>query len=61
MIHTFIYYYFYPELIYSFQDSWKILPVLLGICLVISVLIELFKKFTGYDKLTEKLLHMVRL
>lgn len=61
LIHTFIYYYFYPELIYSFQDSWKILPVLLGICLVISVLIELFKKFTGYDKLTEKLLHMVRL
>ena len=37
------------------------LPVLLGICLVISVLIELFKKFTGYDKLTEKLLHMVLL
>ena len=60
LIHTFIYYYFYPEFIYSFQESWKILPVLLGICLVISIFIELFKKYTGYNRLTEKLLHMVR-
>lgn len=60
LIHTFIYYYFYPEFIYSFHKSWKILPVLLGICLVVSILIELFKKCTGYNKLTEKLLHIIR-
>lgn len=60
LIHTFIYYYFYPEFIYSFQDTWKILPVLLFICLIISVLIELFKKYTGYNKLTDKLLHVIR-
>ncbi len=60
LIHTFIYYYFYPEFIYSFQESWKILPVLLGICLVVSILIELFKKYTGYNRLTEKLLGMIR-
>lgn len=59
LLHTFIYYYFYPEYIYSFQESWKILPVLLGICLIISIFIELFKKYTGYNKLTEKLLHIV--
>lgn len=60
LIHTFVYYYFYPEFIYSFHESWKILPVLLGICLAVSILIELFKKCTGYNKLTEKLLGMIR-
>lgn len=57
LIHTFIYYYFYPEFIYSFQSTWKILPVLLCLCLIISILIESIKKYTGYNKLTEKLLH----
>ncbi len=56
LIHTFIYYYFYPDFIYSFQDSWKILGVLLLLSLAVSILIELLKKITRYNKLTEKLL-----
>ena len=59
LIHTFIYYYFYPDFIYSFGTTWKILPILLGICLVISILIELFKKYSGYNRLTEKLLTVI--
>lgn len=55
LIHTFIYYYFYPEFIYSFRDSWKILTVLLGISLGVSIFIELLKKYSGYNRLTEKL------
>lgn len=55
LVHTFIYYYFYPDFIYSFRDSWKILPVLLVLCLAVSILIELFRKYTGYNKLIQRL------
>jgi len=57
LAHTFVYYYFYPEFIYSFRNTWKILPVLLGICLIISILTELIKKYSGYNRLVEKLLN----
>lgn len=59
LIHTFIYLNFHDLFIYSFGDSWKIMSVLLGICLVLSVLLELLKKITGYNKLTAKLLGLV--
>lgn len=55
LIHTFIYYYFYPDFIYSFGSTWTILPVLLLLSLGLSVLIELFKKYTGYNRLIQKL------
>ena len=64
LVHTFIYYYFYPDFIYSFRETWKILPVLLGICLIISILTELIKKYSAlyilpllqlsYKQLTER-------
>lgn len=60
LIHTFIYYYFYPDFIYSFQNTWKILPILLGISLGVSIVIDLIKKYSGYNKLTEKLLRSVQ-
>lgn len=59
LTHTFLYYYFYSDFIYSFRDSWKILSVLLGISLALSILIELFKKYSGYNKLTAKILQLV--
>lgn len=59
LIHTFLYIYFCDAFIYSFQDSWKIMSVLLGICLILSVILELFKKYTGYNRLTAKLLQLV--
>lgn len=60
LIHTFIYYYFYPEFIYSFRDTWKILPVLLGVSLGVSIVVNLFKKYSGYNRLTEKLLRFAQ-
>lgn len=59
LIHTFIYLNFHDAFIYSFRDSWKIMCVLLGICLLLSVVLELLKKITGYHKLTAKLLQLV--
>ncbi len=59
LVHTFIYYYFYPDFIYSFQDSWKILAVLLTVSLAVSIIVESFKKYTGYSQLTEKLLRRI--
>jgi peptidoglycan/LPS O-acetylase OafA/YrhL len=51
LFHTFIYYYYFPDFIYSFKYPVLIFAVLLGICLVISVGIEKFKKEIGFDKL----------
>ena len=59
LIHTFIYYYFYPDFIYSFHSTWYILPVLTLVSLGVSIVIELIKKFSGYNKLTNKLLNYV--
>jgi len=51
LFHTFIYYYYFPDFIYSFKYPVLILAVLLVICLIISVGIESFKKKIGFDKL----------
>lgn len=59
LTHTFLYLYFYSDFIYSFRDSWKIMSVLLGLSLTLSILIELFKKYTGYNKLAERLVQLV--
>lgn len=56
LTHTFIYYYFYTDFIYSFHDSWLILTVLLGTSLLLSLVIELIKKITGYNLLVNKAL-----
>lgn len=58
LTHTFLYYYFYPDFIYSFRDSWKILGVLLAFSLCVSLAIELIKKLTGYQWLCGKILDM---
>jgi membrane-bound acyltransferase YfiQ involved in biofilm formation len=44
LFHTFIYYYYFPDFIYSFKNPLLIFTVLLGICLIISMGIEAFKK-----------------
>nr|MDE7283096.1 acyltransferase family protein [Lachnospiraceae bacterium] len=53
LIHTFIYYYFYPEIIYSFNDSWKIYIAVLALSLVVSVIIECLKKLMRYNRLID--------
>ena len=59
LTHTFIYLYFHSDFIYSFQYSWAILLVLLGLSLLVSIVIEGFKKITGYNKLVSKLIDLV--
>lgn len=59
LVHTFIYMYFYPDFIYSFGNSWTILSVLLGLSLLVSIVIESFKKITGYNKLVSRLINLV--
>lgn len=53
LIHTFIYYYFYTDVIYSLYDSWKIYIAVLVPSLIASVIIECIKKLMRYDRLTD--------
>jgi len=51
LVHTLIYYYWYADFIYSFNNTLLIFLVLFGISLAISVALELLKKVTGYNNL----------
>ena len=51
LFHTFIYYYYFPEFIYSVHNPLAIFALLLALCLLLSVGIERFKKQIGFDKL----------
>lgn len=53
LIHTFIYYYFYTDVIYSLYDSWKIYLAVLAFSLIVSVIIECLRKLLQYDHLTD--------
>ncbi|MCX5849059.1 MAG: acyltransferase [Deltaproteobacteria bacterium] len=55
LFHTFIFYYFWPEFIYSFNNPILIFIVLLFICVAISEVIEYAKKFIGFYFITKKL------
>lgn len=59
LIHTFIYYYFYKDFVYSFHNSWSILLVLLALCLGVSVIIECIKKGLHYDQISNRMLKCV--
>lgn len=55
LIHTFLYYYYFRDWIYSFGHWLLIFAVLLGVSLLLSVLIEQGKRLLGYRKLLERL------
>jgi len=55
MFHTFIFLYYFKELIYWFKYSLIIFIVMTVVCYIISVGLEKLKKLLGYDKLVEKL------
>ena len=55
LTHTFIYYYFYTDFIYSFKKDWLIIIILTVICLLVSISIEALKKITGYNLLIYKI------
>lgn len=49
MFHTFIYSYYFKDFIYSFRFPIIILFVLLGVCILISVMIEMSKDLTRFS------------
>ena len=55
LIHTFIRATYFRKFIYGFKYPPVIIVVLLAISLVVSMIIELMKKYLGYNKLTDKI------
>lgn len=55
LIHTFLYYYYARDFIYSFRHGVLVAAVLLACSLFISVLIELLKKLLHYRTAVDKL------
>jgi peptidoglycan/LPS O-acetylase OafA/YrhL len=55
LFHTFIYFFFWKDFIYSFKQPILIFIVLLLICVALSEMIEYFKKAIGFYKITNKL------
>lgn len=55
LTHTFVYYYFYTEQIYSFKKDWLILLIMLIVCIGVSILLDLLKKISGYTKLIDNI------
>lgn len=51
--HTFIYYYFYEEFIYSFKRVWCIYLVMVILSFLLAVLIDFMRKISGYNRLIE--------
>lgn len=56
LLHTFIRLHFFPEFTYSFKNWLLIDLVLLLVSLVLSIVVELVKKYSGYDKLLNKVM-----
>lgn len=54
MVHAFIFYYFYPDFIYSFRYPVLIFIVLISCSLCVSILIEYCKKIIGVYKFENK-------
>ena len=59
LTHTLIYHYWYQDFIYSFKHTVLIFLVLMGISLAISIVLELLKKFTGYNKMVKSLIDRI--
>jgi len=58
MVHTFIFYYFYPDFIYSFRYPVLIFIILISCSLGISILIEYCKKIMGLYGFENKIIDM---
>lgn len=56
MMHTFIYLYYFKEIIYWFRFSPIILIVMTAVCYCISVGLEYVKRITRYNRLVENVL-----
>lgn len=52
LMHTLIFYYFFPKFFYSLDTPICIFITLLAVCLVLSVCVEQIKQITHYNKLS---------
>lgn len=59
LTHTFIYFYYYPDFIYSFRSTWYVLPVFAAVSLALSIMIEVIKKIIGYNRLESLLVSCI--
>ena len=59
LTHTFIYFYYYPDFIYSFRSTWYVLPVFAAVSLALSIMIEVIKKIIGYNRLESLLMSCI--
>lgn len=57
--HTILRAYFLKDFLYGLKYSLLTFFVLLALSLILSVLIDLLKKFTGYDKLCAKIMSKI--
>lgn len=57
LAHTFFKTYYFKDFYYSFGNAWCIVLVLTITTLLFSVCVEMLKKYSGYNKLVEKLVN----
>ena len=58
LFHTFIYYYYFTEFIFYFKYPMIIFNIMLGLCLVLSVVIEWLKTVMGINRLSTFLVNL---
>lgn len=61
LAHTFFRGYYFKDFYYSFGNAWLIILVLTITTLLFYVCVEMFKKYSGYNKIVEKLVNRIAL
>ena len=59
LFHTFIYYIYFPDLIYWSRNPIMIYMTLLAACLCVSMMIEWLKRTTGFDGSVDRLIRKI--
>ncbi len=59
LAHTFFKTYYFKDFYYSFGNAWLIVLVLTITTLLFSVCVEMLKKYSGYNKMVDKLMSRI--
>ena len=59
LFHTFIYYIYFPDIIYWSRNPILIYMTLIVVCLCISMMIEWLKRTTGFDGSVDRLIRKI--
>lgn len=60
LAHTFFRGYYFKDFYYSFENAWLNIFILTITTLLFSVCVEMFKKYSGYNKMVNKLILLVQ-